>query len=69
MVSTWTTAFRSHSVWSAWIEIKVRAEFENDPRSHSVWSAWIEILNKFRSLTADEVALRLECVDRNTAVR
>ena len=59
----------SHSVWSAWIEIKVRAEFENDPRSHSVWSAWIEILNKFRSLTADEVALRLECVDRNTAVR
>ena len=56
----------SHSVWSAWIEIKTHSLSEAlNLLSHSVWSAWIEIhtLTSFYNLPL--VALRLECVDRN----
>ena len=35
--------------------------------SHSVWSAWIEILRQRPASRLKDVALRLECVDRNTS--
>ena len=34
---------KSHSVWSAWIEIQKLNVNGTVPKSHSVWSAWIEI--------------------------
>ena len=33
----------SHSVWSAWIEIRKSGKKSGSKASHSVWSAWIEI--------------------------
>ena len=38
----------------------------NGITSHSVWSAWIEIVACIYYTKRDYVALRLECVDRNT---
>ena len=35
---------RSHSVWGAWIEIRIACAIVRDGNtSHSVWGAWIEI--------------------------
>ena len=56
----------SHSVWSAWIEILLGLSSTDTIRSHSVWSAWIEILGNRHVEAPINVALRLECVDRNT---
>ena len=36
-------ATRSHSAWSAWIEILRKGCIEQLDESHSAWSAWIEI--------------------------
>ena len=55
----------SHSVWSAWIEILLGLSSTDTIRSHSVWSAWIEILGNRHVEAPINVALRLECVDRN----
>ena len=38
---------RSHSVWSAWIEIPHSLRHTHTSLSHSVWSAWIEIYSAF----------------------
>ena len=38
-------------------------------KSHSVWSAWIEISTRLYDHKYNTVALRLECVDRNSLKR
>ena len=59
------TVDESHSLRSAWIEIKKGSSLLFPVTSHSLRSAWIEIKSNANVTGSNTVALLTECVDRN----